>query len=131
MTPRELFEQGLKSIFAKDMTAFSDLWAVDGVLELPFAPPGYPRRLDGRAAVHEHLRDYPKVFDVRELADLTVHETTDPEVIVAEFEIAGVRLRSGTPYRSRYIAVITVRDNEIVHYRDYWNPLAAAAGDGP
>ncbi|MEU7973050.1 hypothetical protein AB0B48_13490 [Micromonospora sp. NPDC049089] len=25
----------------------------------------------------------------------------------------------------RYIAVLTIRDGRLVHYRDYWDPIAA------
>ena len=32
-------------LVAKDMAAFAGLWAEDGVLEFPFAAPGYPPRI--------------------------------------------------------------------------------------
>jgi ketosteroid isomerase-like protein len=108
------------------MAGFAQLWAEDGVLEFPFASPGNPRRLEGRAAIAEYLRGYPDLLDIREITEKTVHETADPEVTVAEFEVAGVAVATGKPYRLGYIAVLTVRDGEIRHYRDYWSPLAAA-----
>jgi uncharacterized protein len=96
------------------------------VLEFPFAPPRYPQRLEGRAAVQEYLRGYPEIVDVREISEQAVHQSVDPEVVIVEFEAAGVVVATGAPYRLRYIAVITVRDGEIQHYRDYWSPHAAA-----
>jgi ketosteroid isomerase-like protein len=54
-----------------------------------------------------------------------VHQSTDPDVLIAEFDAEGVVVATGKPYRASYIAVITTRDGEIVHYRDYWNPLLA------
>jgi ketosteroid isomerase-like protein len=53
-----------------------------------------------------------------------VHETADPAVIVTEFTASGVVVATGRPYQLRYIAVLTIRDGRIMHYRDYWNPLA-------
>jgi ketosteroid isomerase-like protein len=126
-TASELFAESLRLLLAKDMTGYAGLWAADGVFEFPFAPPNYPARLDGRAAVEEYLRGYPDLLDVQAIPEQTVHETADPDVVIAEFEAAGVVVSTGRPYRMRYVAVITARDGEIAHYRDYWNPLAAAA----
>jgi ketosteroid isomerase-like protein len=126
MNPRELVGHALKLLLDKDMTAFAGLWAETGAIEFPFAPPGYPRRVEGRAAIQEYMRGYPEILDVQEITEQVLHQSVDPDVVIAEFEAAGRVVGTGMPYRMRYIAVITVRDGEIQHYRDYWNPLAAA-----
>ncbi|MBM7075048.1 nuclear transport factor 2 family protein [Micromonospora sp. MMS20-R1-14] len=101
------------------------LFADDGVMGFPFAPAGQPSRITGRAAVHDYLIDYPAILDVREITEVTVHETTDPAVLVADFTAGSVVVASDRPYRLRYVAVPTIPDGHIVHYRDYWNPQAA------
>ncbi|MEV7036795.1 nuclear transport factor 2 family protein [Amycolatopsis sp. NPDC051061] len=123
---RDFVEHALDLLLKHDMTGFADLWATDGVLEFPFAAPGYPPRVEGRDAIREYLRDYPNLLDVREITAETVHETADPAVVVVEMTVAGVVVASRKPYELSYIAVITVEDGEIRHYRDYWSPLAAA-----
>ncbi|GAA5038254.1 ketosteroid isomerase-like protein [Thermocatellispora tengchongensis] len=130
MNASELVDHALELLLAKDMRAFAGLWAETGVIEFPFAPPGYPPRVEGRAAIEEYLRDYPDILDIREFPQRVVHRTADPEVVIAEFEAAGFVVRTGEPYRMRYVAVITVRDGRIQNYRDYWNPLDAAAAMG-
>jgi uncharacterized protein len=127
MTPRELFDKALTLLLDKDMSGFADLWAADGIMEFPFAPPGWPVRLDGREAVREYLRGYTDVYDIKSVTEQTVHETADPEVIIAEVEVDGALVRTGRPYRRRYISVLTVRDGHIVGYRDYWSPLGMTA----
>ncbi|MEU8337235.1 nuclear transport factor 2 family protein [Micromonospora tulbaghiae] len=123
-TATDVFHQALEHLLAKDMPGFIALFADDAAMEFPFAPPGRPSRVAGRAELHDYLVDYPQTLDVRQIADVTVHETADPEVIVAEFTATGVVVATGEPYRLRYIAVLTVRAGRIVRYRDYWNPLA-------
>lgn len=125
-TAHDLFTESLRLLLAKDMNGYAGLWAADGSIEFPFAPACYPRRLDGRAAIGDYLRGYPDLLDVQEIVERTVHETTQPDVVVAEFEVAGVVVATGLPYRARYVAILTAHDGEIAHYRDYWNPLAAA-----
>ena len=118
-----LVARALQLLLDKDMAGFAGLWAVDGVMEFPFAPPGSPARLEGRAAIEEYLRDYPKMLDIQGFPKQVVHQSTDPDVVVVEFDAEGVVVATGKPYRFSYIAVITTRDGEIVNYRDYWNPL--------
>ncbi|MGW4213068.1 nuclear transport factor 2 family protein [Lentzea sp. NPDC004789] len=118
-----LVARALQLLLDKDMAGFAGLWAVDGVMEFPFAPPGYPARLEGRAAIADYLRDYPKTLDIQGFPRQVVHQSTDPDVVVVEFDAEGTVVPTGRPYRFSYIAVITTRDGEIVSYRDYWNPL--------
>jgi len=125
-TPSDLFAESLRLLLAKDMAAYAALWAADGSIEFPFAPPGYPPRVDGRAAITDYLRGYPDLLDIQQVTEQTVHVTADPAVVIAEFGTAGAVVASGRPFRMRYVAILTARNGEIAHYRDYWNPLAAA-----
>lgn len=128
--PLTVVDRAFELLLAHDMAGFAGLWAVDGVMEFPFAPAGYPQRLDGRAAVAEYLRDYTDRVDLRAVTERTMHRTLDPEVVIVEFAVDGVAVQSGRPYRPRYVSVITVREGEIARYRDYWNPLAVAEAFG-
>jgi ketosteroid isomerase-like protein len=119
----DLIPKALQLLLDKDMAGFAGLWAVDGVMEFPFAPPGYPTRLEGRAAIEGHLRDYPEMLDIQGFPKQVVHQSVDEDVAVVEFDAEGIVVATGKPYRFSYIAVITTRDGEIVSYRDYWNPL--------
>ncbi|MCD9594586.1 nuclear transport factor 2 family protein [Streptomyces sp. 8ZJF_21] len=119
----KVFERAKKLLLGHDMRGFADLWAVDGTMEFPFAPPGRPRLLEGREAVREYLRDYTDHIDLRTVTHEVVHLTEDPAVLIVEFSVDAVAVGTGRPLHPTYIAVITVRDGEIASYRDYWNPL--------
>ncbi|ANZ36593.1 hypothetical protein BBK82_11470 [Lentzea guizhouensis] len=120
-----MIDQALDLLLKKDMAGFAGLWAEDGRMEFPFAPEGWPQEVSGRQAIHDYLRDYPKMIDVQDIPWRKVHVTADPDVTVAEFDLEGQVVATGKPYRYRYIVVITARDGQIVEWRDYWNPLAA------
>ncbi|MFI9241543.1 nuclear transport factor 2 family protein [Streptomyces sp. NPDC053086] len=123
-SPADLFRRGLRLLLDKDIAAWVGLWSDDGVMEFPFAPPGWPSRLAGKEAVAAYMRDYPDHIDLRDFPDLKIHETTEPETIVVEMRGTGRLVRTGDPFDMTYIAVVTVRDGRICAYRDYWNPLA-------
>ena len=121
----DLFRHGLRLLLDKDIDAWTGLWSRDGVMEFPFAPPGWPARLEGREAVAAYMRHYPDHVDLRDFPELRIHQTTAPETIVAEMRATGRPVRTGGPFDMTYIAVVTVRDGLIVSYRYYWNPLGA------
>lgn len=107
-----------------DVTTFPDMFAEDGVMELPFAPPGLKLRLEGRDAIIAHLQTVTKLIKLDAMSNVITHETSDPDVIIVEFEGSGQGVITGEPYDQHYISVIRVRDGNIVHYKDYWNPIA-------
>jgi ketosteroid isomerase-like protein len=65
-------------------------------------------------------RDMTPIADYR-TADVVVHETTDPEVIVAEFRYLGSV--AGRSFQVPCVFVMRVRDGEIVESRDYISAL--------
>ena len=109
-----------------DVASFPDIFATDGVLELPFAPPGFKTPLTGRDAIAAHLQRASSLIKLDNLSvsQVVAHETSDSEVVVVEFAGSGHGLATGEPYDQRYISVIRARDGNIVHYTDYWNPIA-------
>lgn len=128
-SPREVVENVRRMVEGSgEIVDFADLFAEDGVLEYPFAIPGMPERLEGREAIrsfHGQASRARSLLDMEEV-NAVVHETTDPEVVVAEIEHHGMSRVTGRPYRSEAFGVIRVRDGEIVSYRDYMNPIKLA-----
>lgn len=81
--------------------------------------------LTSRAELAEHFTVPPEArasMPERRVADLVVHETTDPEVIVAEFAYVFVH-GGGSVTRVPCVFVMRVRDGEIVESRDYIDPI--------
>ncbi|NUL05367.1 nuclear transport factor 2 family protein [Streptomyces lunaelactis] len=124
MTAAELYRHGLQLLLEKNIPAWVDLWDEGGVLEFPFAPQGWPERLEGRQAVADYMRHYPDHVDVHDFPDVKIHQTTAPETIVVEMRGVGRLVETDSPFDMTYIAVVTVKNGRITSYRDYWNPLA-------
>jgi uncharacterized protein len=126
-TPREVLAR-MHELTLTDDKAVVDLYAEDGAHELPFAPPGAPRRIEGREALRALMNAQsgrsPVTYEGFE--NLTVWETTDPEVIIAEYEIAGTGA-DGAGFRIPQLLVLRVRDGRIALTRSYLNPAQLAA----
>ena len=107
-----------------DAETFPDMFAVDGVLEYPFAPPGLSTPIAGRDAIVANFQRIRKLLRIDSVADVSEIEASDPDMVVLEFSGRGEGVVTKEAYNQRYISVIRMRDGSIVHYKDYWNPIA-------
>jgi uncharacterized protein len=103
---------------------FFDLLAEDAVFEYVITVPGYPRRGEGRTAVAELYRPYGDALILDRCYDLAVHHDQPRARFVLEYISAGKVVASGARYGNRYISLLALRDREVVHWRDYLDPIA-------
>ncbi|GAA2586117.1 nuclear transport factor 2 family protein [Winogradskya consettensis] len=137
-TSREVVEQVLAAGLAQDTGSFVDLFAEDGYVEWPYVPAGIPGRVEGREQLREFLTAQAGgLVKFEEYRNTVIHETTDPEVVIVEYEAHGTVIPTGAPLRQTIIAVLRIQAGLVVSYRDYLNPLvlaealAAADSAGP
>lgn len=122
----DVLNRFFQALIDKDMEAWHDLWADDAVNEFPFAPPNYPTRLEGKPAIREYMKDFPKNIDVLSVPVMRIHRTLDQNVVIMESQIEGRAVATGKPYNMRYICVIEFDGDKITRYVDYWNALEMA-----
>ena len=125
------FSDLLRGALGPRLTAsqdMSDLFTPDVAFEFPYAPEGLPRRLDGMAALADHLTRLEPMLKLGEFTLRAIHPSDD--TVIIEFSCDGFGIATGLPYDQDYISVVTLRDGRISHYRDYWNPLVALSALG-
>lgn len=107
------------------------LYAVDAVHEFPFTAPGLPSRLEGRDEIVSWTTAVwqTNTFKYERYRTLAIYDTNDPETIIVEQEAIGTSTFSGE-FVLPNIMVLTARNGQIAHLRDYANILAAAAVTG-
>lgn len=129
-SPREVFLALVNGIADGNLDGLPELYAEQTDVSHPFNPqPGAPLR--GREEIRQGLerRSAAGWRPGWQVGNVTIHETTDPEVIVAEFEYQGTT-ETGQPYALPAIFVMRVRDGEIVSSRDYHDHLAMTWASG-
>jgi ketosteroid isomerase-like protein len=115
---------GVSRLVAGDASQVAELagqYAERTYVEHPMALDDTP--LLTRDDVRRHFAagtDMTPIADYR-AADIVIHQTTDPEVVVAEFRYLGSV--GGRSFRVPCVFVMRVRDGEIVESRDYISPL--------
>jgi ketosteroid isomerase-like protein len=125
-SPREVIERLLAGIAVGATPALAELYAESAVVELPFAQPG-GLRLVGREQLAQHFaRAGHAPFRLRP-TDVTLHQTTDPEIVVAEYDYQGEMTAGGGTFVVANVQIVRVRDGLIVSSRDFHDHAAMAA----
>jgi ketosteroid isomerase-like protein len=124
-SPRAVFERQIACLRTDDGETQLRLYAEDCVYEFPFAT-DRPRRIVGREEIRRvmtPLWEEARRKGVRIAGyDGTLHETTDPEVVIAEFTLS---IEVGQILsRISFVQVIRVRGGQIVELREYFDPHA-------
>jgi uncharacterized protein len=127
-TARDAFDKFRNYVLGE---SHEDMWAPDVVIEAPFAAGG-PSRHEGRdnflAATKTSRESLPVRFD--EMRNVVVHETTEPNKIIVEYELVGTLLTTGKQASALFITVLEVRDGLVTLWREYQNTLAIAQALG-
>ncbi|WP_409466302.1 nuclear transport factor 2 family protein [Amycolatopsis sp. GA6-003] len=125
-TARDLFDQLSTGITDGRFADLAQLYAEDTVVEHPTAVPR-PGRIEGRAAVHDRFVSGLGQLLRLNRHDVTIHETADPEVIVAEYQYTAESRKTGRTAETANIQVLRARDGLLIHTRDYHDYLRLAA----
>lgn len=126
LSPSEVFLALVNGVAEGRWEELPGLYAEQTDVVHPFDPQR-PEALRTREELREHFAPTgtgPTLL--RRAANITIHQTTDPEVIVAEFEYQGTVTDTGEPFAVPGIFVLRVRNGEIVSSRDYFDVLTAA-----
>jgi ketosteroid isomerase-like protein len=129
--PREVLERFRQAAIDQSADDMGRVYAVDAVHEFPFTRPGVPSRLEGRDEILNWIAAGWKANPLKyeRYRTLAIHDTNDPETIIVEQEAIGTSASTGE-FTLPNIVVLTVRNGQIAHLRDYVNVLAAAAAMG-
>ena len=126
-TTRETIELMLRTAVEGSRDDLADLYAEDVAITNPFVPEGVARESRGNAALRARMKNFAQHLDYTAVKDVTIHETTDPQVAIVEFTMVGTLKPAGTPFELASINVIRVVDGLIAESRDYSDGLRAAA----
>lgn len=116
----DVLELRRRFLLDRDLESFANLFAEDGVIELPFAVGSLPDRLEGRDAIREFSRttgDRP--VEITDLRIVQLHETTDPEVVIVELVSEARHTITGATFEAVCIQVFRIHEGEIKLFRDY------------
>jgi uncharacterized protein len=127
-SPREALEHLIHGISNGRWPVLHELYAHDALVEYPLALP--PLRLEGREAVRRYFAAVARMQLDLQARNIVVHETSDPEVVVAEWDYDGLVTTTNRSFQVSNIQISRVRNGQIVTSRDYHNHVVLADAIG-
>lgn len=127
-TPEEIVEHVCRMVAGEETHGqFADLFAEDGVMAYKFPTHYQPEEIKGREEIRAYFNQV-RGASVRERIEIQSVEancwrTNDPAVAVSEIVHRGWSKVKQDHYTFTAVAIIHLRDGEIVRYDDYMNPL--------
>ena len=104
---------------------YFDTLADDVLFEFLYVFPGWPRVTRGRDNLMALYAGYERNIRLHGGDALIVHPSDNGRVVTIEYEVHGTVLANGAAYDNRFVAVVTIENRKIVHWRDYMDSLAA------
>lgn len=127
---QKVLEQYMNHFSSQNWPMWIELWADDGVLEFPFAPPGRRSRYVGKAAILDYMKPLGGRIEVEELEYFNLYPFRDEDSLCFEMAFKGKSTETGKPYNQKYISIVKIVDGKVALYREYWNPLASIDAAG-
>ena len=108
----------LTGLETRNTETLSSIWSTNAVQEIPYAPEGFPSRIEGAGNLSEHYQNWTEVSDVTHFADtLVLYTTQDPTTVLAEWQ--GVDNQESND-NHQYGGLFQISDNKIVLFREYF-----------
>jgi uncharacterized protein len=127
-SPRDVIERLIEGISTGRWHELDELYAEDAQVEYPFALSSGPARLVGRSAIRKYFAAVARLPLELRAHHVVLHETKDPEVVIAEYDYDALVTATGRSFQVANIQVSRVRGGQIVSSRDYHNhPVLADA----
>lgn len=130
-SPREVFLRLVHGVADANFDELPGLYGEVTDVRHPMATPE-SEPLTSRRALQEHFTVPPEARESlpkRRVVDVVVHETADPEVIVAEFAYEFTS-PDGSTAKVPCVFVMRVREGRIIESRDYIDPIRTYTARG-
>jgi ketosteroid isomerase-like protein len=135
LTHKELFERYIYAgAIIRNPDAIAAMFTEDGVYDSPMVSDDHPlRRLVGRDAirtgtsVYHQQPTYQGTMNV-ERSTYVLHDTTDPDVFMAEIDVAFDEA-DGRRRTMSLLQIFRLRDGQIAKLRDYFSELPSVVSD--
>jgi ketosteroid isomerase-like protein len=130
MAPEALVERFLRLVDRGEWNQLPDLYSPDAVVEQPFAKP-QPVVLHGRESIRAHFLAASRAPLRLRVLNPVVLATSDPEVVVAQYDYELEATTTGRRVLVANIQVFRIRHDRIVATRDFHDHAAFAAALRP
>jgi uncharacterized protein len=105
----------------KDIAGWGALWHEEGTILVFYPPEGFPKTIDGKAAIVSGFETLFEGFDSFEVTLTGIYAAADSDAVCVEYRARAI-LHGGVVYTNDNIALFRFVDGLIRWYHDYFDP---------
>lgn len=118
-----VIEEFLDALETMNIKRFLNTWHENGVQVMPYAPEGFPTRLEGKEAIRRQYCPFPTYYKFIHFLDRIFHFTNDPNRVWVEAR-SEIQIKvNGKTYNNKFASLFTLHDARIIEYKEYSSPF--------
>ncbi|MBG8554372.1 nuclear transport factor 2 family protein [Hymenobacter guriensis] len=121
---RQVVNRFYEAVESQQFAVIKDVFLPNARQLIPYAPPGFPKRLEGSEAIYQQFSGLTAYFG-RMRFPRQIFVTEDPDFLFVKFN-GDMEVKSGGKYENEYVGTFRLKDGKIVEYVEYFNPLVMA-----
>lgn len=121
---RQVVNRFYEAVEAQKFAVIREVFSPDAQQLIPYAPPGFPKRLEGAEAIFQQFSGLTAYFGQMRFPR-QIFVTEDPDFLFVKFQ-GNMEVKSGGKYENEYVGTFRLKDGKIVEYVEYFNPLVMA-----
>lgn len=121
---RAMFTDLITAFGAKDFDHFESYMREDTVFEWPYLPlKDFPEVMIGGAAFRASAEAGMKDSDPYHHVVDRFFDLVDPDMLIVEYHSDTIYHPTGRRYANKYIGIVKFKDDKVVFWKEYINPL--------
>lgn len=104
-----------------DIPAFMKVWTDNAKQSMPLAPNGFPRELNGKAAIFNQYKGLPENYTKMSFPR-KISATDNPNKVIVQYN-GIIPLKDGGEYNNNYVGIFEIRNGKIERFTEYFDPF--------
>lgn len=125
---RQVVDSFFSAMEAQKFEVIKEIFTENAVQLLPYAPEGFPNRLEGSEAIYKQFSGLTAYFGHMKFTR-EIYATENPNFFFVKFK-GNMEVKSGGNYKNDYLATFKLEKGKIIEYAEYFNPIVMAKAFG-
>lgn len=118
---KRVVNQFFRALETADFSSYHHILHPDVVQKMPYAPGAFPRQWQGRDQIIAQYSGLPGMFSDMKFPRQII-ATSNANLILVRFQ-GDIKIKAGGTYRNDYIGLFTLKEGQIIHYVEYFDPV--------
>ena len=118
----ETIQAMFNAMAEKDLEKWLSFWDEDGIQFIPYAPEGFPKKVEGKEALRDVYTDLLADYGRLTFTHIEIDALANPNQVMVKWGVDIELLGSNTAYQNELIGTFEFQDGKVSRLTEYFNP---------